>query len=217
MLSIWKLVRSSSISGLSYTTNPNCSKIAAISRIASMLGWSVPRRIGRPGVVTSTASARRRASSSLPRRAVPRSASAASIAWRTVLAIAPTFGRSRPAARRCRAGPPSAGPSCRGRRARAPRASRASGAAAIARQRFGPKRLEVAGQVGEVHSVLASYGDGVDGSNPRPSATSRVRAVERPGGSARRSSPLRRCDRRSRCRGRRGRRGSCGRSGCRRA
>ena len=94
MLSIWKFVRSSSISGLSYTTNPNCSKMSAISPIASMLGWSVPRRNGRPGVVTSTVSATSRALSSVPRTAWPRSARAASMAARTVFAIAPTRGRS---------------------------------------------------------------------------------------------------------------------------
>ena len=35
-----------------------------------MMGWSAPRRIGRPGVVTSTASARSRTSSSDPRSSV---------------------------------------------------------------------------------------------------------------------------------------------------
>ena len=68
--------------------------MSAISRIVSMIGWSAPRRIGRPGVVTSTASAASRASSSAPRSSVPRSASAASIAPRTSLATAPTRGRS---------------------------------------------------------------------------------------------------------------------------
>src|SRR4051794_3019547 len=94
MFSIWKLVRSSSISGLSYVTNPNWPKISPISRMASMLGWSVPRAIGRPGVVTSTASAASCASRAEPRNAVPRSARAPSIAERTVFAIAPTRGRS---------------------------------------------------------------------------------------------------------------------------
>ncbi len=44
--------------------------------IASMLGWRLPRRIGRPGVVTSTVSAARRPVSAEPRRSVPRSARA---------------------------------------------------------------------------------------------------------------------------------------------
>src|SRR6188768_256539 len=61
MLSIWKLRTSSSISGPSYVTNPNCPKIAAISAMVSLMGWSVPRRIARPGVVTSTRSALSRA------------------------------------------------------------------------------------------------------------------------------------------------------------
>src|SRR5260221_9018886 len=94
MFRSWKFVRSSSISGVSCTTNPNRPKISAISPIASMLGWSAPRRTGRPGVVTSTRSARRRASSSLPDRAAWRSASTCSIERRTTLATAPTCGRS---------------------------------------------------------------------------------------------------------------------------
>ena len=60
-----------------------------------MLGWSVPRRIGRPGVVTSTVSAARRvgrapsrAGPCRARRGPPRSAP------RTALATAPTRGRS---------------------------------------------------------------------------------------------------------------------------
>ena len=56
MLSIWKLVRSSSTSGPSWTVKPNRPKISAISAIVSMTGWSAPRATGRPGVVTSTAS-----------------------------------------------------------------------------------------------------------------------------------------------------------------
>ncbi len=94
MLSIWKLWTSSSISGLSWTTKPKRPKISAISSIESMLGWRLPRRTGRPGVVTSWASAARRDVRAEPRRSVPRSASAASIATRTALATAPTCGRS---------------------------------------------------------------------------------------------------------------------------
>src|SRR3990172_3660789 len=94
MLSIWKFVRSSSISWLSWTTNPNCSKIVAISAIAWMLGWSEPRRSGRPGVVTSSCSRTRRDASSSPPTEARRSAMAASMAVRTALAAAPTRGRS---------------------------------------------------------------------------------------------------------------------------
>src|SRR4051812_19459234 len=94
MLSIWKLVRSSSISGLSWMTNPNRPKISAISSIATMLGCSVPLRIGLPGVVTSCVSSASRWVSAEPRSSVPRSARAVSMAPRTALATAPTRGRS---------------------------------------------------------------------------------------------------------------------------
>ena len=94
MLRSWKLVRSSSISGLSWTTNPNWPKIRAISDMDSMLGWSEPCRNGRPGIVTSIVSAARRASSSADPRTARRAAIAASISARTRFATAPTFGRS---------------------------------------------------------------------------------------------------------------------------
>jgi hypothetical protein len=56
--------------------------MSAISAIVSLIGWRLPRRIGRPGAVTSTASAVSRAARSEPRRPAPRSASAPSMASR---------------------------------------------------------------------------------------------------------------------------------------
>src|SRR5258706_6636303 len=94
MLRSWKLLASSSISGLSRIVKPNWLNIRAISAIDSMLGWNEPRRIGRPGKVTSIVSARRRSPSSASPRTRRRSPIAPSIEARTLLAIAPTAGRS---------------------------------------------------------------------------------------------------------------------------
>ena len=140
-----------------------------------MLGWRLPRRIGRPGVVTSSVSAARRPVRAAPRRAVPRSASAASMAPRTAFATAPTRADRRAAAPRCRAGPPSAGPSCRGRRARAPRARRRPGSRAIDAEGVVAESLEVARQVGEVHVRRLPCG------RPRESGTLERRRRRGPG------------------------------------
>ncbi len=217
MLSIWKLRTSSSISGPSYTTNPNWPKISAISAIVSLIGWRLPRRTGRPGVVTSTASAARRVSSSEPRSDAPRSASAASMATRTVLAMAPTCGRSSGG----RATDPAQHPGQPALLAQDVELQRLErrdvGGGLDRRQRLRAQRLEVAGQVGEVHRppCLWSIEPGI--TNPRASATSRARrGVVRRCGDVRSGSGCpwraRRSGRRSRCRERRGRPGSCGRS-----
>src|ERR1035437_10132818 len=60
MLSIWKLVRSSSTSGPSWITKPNCPNTSAIASIVSGIGCNAPRATGLPGSVTSTFSAARR-------------------------------------------------------------------------------------------------------------------------------------------------------------
>ena len=60
-----------------------------------MLGWSEPRRIGRPGIVTSIVSARRRASSSAePRTRAPLGDRRLDLPRGRAFATAPTFGRS---------------------------------------------------------------------------------------------------------------------------
>src|SRR4051794_36137399 len=94
MFSAWKFVTSFSTSGLSTTVNPNGRNASAIASIVAGIGWRVPRRIGRPGAVTSTRSAVSRASSSEPARPARRVANASSRLSRTVFAIEPTFGRS---------------------------------------------------------------------------------------------------------------------------
>ena len=122
MLSIWKLRRSSSISGPRRRRTRTGRRSRRSASIVSLIGWSVPRRIGRPGVVTSTASAASRSASAEPRRSVPRSASAASMAAADGVGDGadprPVLGRQRADAAQD-AG--QARPSCRGRRARAPR------------------------------------------------------------------------------------------------
>ena len=119
MLSIWKLRRSSSISGASYVTNPNCPKTSAMASIVSLIGWSVPRRIGRPGVVTSVASARRRVRQrrSTERRATLREGGLDGRPHAVGDGPDASAGRRR-AGHRSRAGRSSGGPSCPGRRAR---------------------------------------------------------------------------------------------------
>ena len=180
-----------------------------------MLGWSVPRRIGRPGVVTSTASAAQ-ARLELASRAAPRRAprARASMAARTVFATAPTFGRSS-------AGRPPIPRRTPVRRPFLPRTSSssassvaASGAAAIAPSASaGAPRGRGSGRRGP-RRPRRSVGSGSE-----PSIVSDVEGSSGVRSDRRVSRPLaaRRCARRSRCRGRRGRPGSCGRSRCRRA
>ena len=69
MLSASKLSASVSTSGLSTTTKPNWPRTRAISRSVSRMGCRPPRHGARPGSVTSSRSAARRASSATdPRR-----------------------------------------------------------------------------------------------------------------------------------------------------
>ena len=127
-----------------------------------MLGWSEPRRIGRPGVVTSTVSAARRAVSS---RAAQRRAS---LGERRLDGAPdrvgdgadprPVVGRQ---ARRCRAG----------RSVSRPFLPRTSSSSASRRrdilagrdrgERLVAQRLEIAGQVGEVHVRPSWVGPGI--------------------------------------------------------
>ena len=192
MLSIWKFVTSSSISGDSYTTKPNWAKIAAISAIASMLGWSVARRTGRPGVVTSTASAASRASrapapedrATRRERRLDRQADRVGDGAdpRTILG----WERADPA--RDGGQPPLLAEDVDLERLKGCDVGRSLDRS----QRLVPEGLQVVGQFGEVH--LAGPGAGI-----------------------RRCGPPPRSCRTSRHRGRRGRRGSSDRSRCRRA
>ena len=183
-----------------------------------MLGWSVPRRIGRPGVVTSTVSAARRAvelaaaqTTCRARRAPPRSPSGR--CWR----------RRRPAA-----GPRPAAPPMPAQDARQPtllaedveleRVERRGvrggrDRASASRCRASRSRVRSARST----LFLGCWGRARGIMNPRASRTSRVPAADRAGRAVvRRPSPPRRCDRTSRCRGPRGRPGSCDRARCRR-
>ena len=160
-----------------------------------MLGWRLPRRIGRPGVVTSRLSAARRPTSADPRSSDPRSASAASMAPRTTLPTAPTRGRSSggsaPIPRRTVV-----------RRPFLPRmsTSRASSSAtsaiaAIDAEGVVAECLEVAGQVCEVHVRPSIGGPAI--MSPRPSATSRARRGVSAVAVGRSGPPVRRAGRRS--------------------
>ena len=189
--------------------------MSAISRIASMLGWSEPRRIGRPGVVTSTASAARRAVSSDPRSPAPRSARAASIAPRTAFATAPTLGRSS-AGRRADPAQDAGQPALlaedvelqrveRRHVRRRPRPTPSASAWSASRSRVRSARS----------TLLLVVARADESANPRSSWTSRARGRDRGpvDRAVRRSSPARRSARRSTRRGWRGRPGSCDRSG----
>ena len=179
-----------------------------------MLGWSEPRRNGRPGNVTSMASAASRAVSSLPRRSV------------AALREGGLDGDPDGVGDGADLGPVVGAE-------RADPAQDAGEAALLAEdvelERF--ERRRVRGGLDRAERVVAAasrgrgsgrrgprcslrHGSGI--TNPRPSSTSRARVVERrSGGSFRRPSRRSAMRRRSRCRGRRGRPGSCGRSRCR--
>ena len=166
-------------------------KISAISRIPWMLGWSVPRAIGRPGRrdvdgLGDQPLGQRRAAQDR----APRSARAASIAVRTALATAPTRGRSSagsaPIPRRTVGEPALLAQHVELERLER---RRRPGRSAIGRQRLVAQRLEVAGQVGEVHVDPSLGGPGIR--SPRASVTSRARrAVARCGRIADDQAPL---------------------------
>ena len=146
-----------------------------------MLGWSVPRRIGRPGVVTSMrlggeprGRAPSRAAPSRARRGPPRSRPGRR--WRRPRPAADP----RPAARRSRAGSSVRRPFLP--RTSSSSASRAatSARAAIDAERVVAQRLEVAGQVGEVHVSFVRVSGGSEPSSvcDQPSRARGDAAVE---------------------------------------
>ena len=174
--------------GDSKTTNPNRPKISAISAIASMLGWRLPRATGRPAVVTSSPSAPRRVSRAAELHGGPTPAP------RKPPRSQPGWGWPPPDLR-----------SVLGRQ-RAD-AARDEGQPTLLAQDVhleGGQGLRIRGG-GDPRERLvpgAPRGRGSAGRGPR---RRRIRRRARP----------RRSSRRSRHRGRRGRRGSSGRSRCR--
>ena len=119
-----------------------------------MTGWSAPRRIGRPGVVTSTASDRRRASSSAPRRSV------AAIRQGGLDRAADDVGDGadpRPILRRQRADPAQDGREAAllAEDVQLDRLERRHvGGARDRGERLVAQRLEIAGQLGQLHVSL---------------------------------------------------------------
>ena len=133
--------------------------------------------MGRPGVVTSVASAASRRGKLLAASRPRRVAIAPSTARRTSFAMAPTFGRSSagnaPMPRRIAVSPPffprtssswPRGPPCRG----------APAAAAVAAR---PQRLEVGGQLGEIHRACVPQRSW-SGNHEPSSLGNRVRELE---------------------------------------